>query len=172
MPSNLLIFCRPLLLPPSIFPSIRVFANEPVLCIRWPKDWCFSFSISPSNEYSRLISPRMDWLDLLAVQGTLKGLLQHHSSEASILQLLAFVMVQLSHPHVTPGKTKALTRWNLLRILVSSGTRLPFLGPPPSPVCWEGVSTVFILALTVGSGNLEAKMHACVTVVSHHPRAS
>ena len=172
MPSNLLIFCRPLLLPPSIFPSIRVFSNESVLCIRWPKYWSFSFNIRPSNEHSGLISFRMDWLDLLAVQGTLKSLLQHHSSEESILQLLAFVMVQLSHPHVTPGKTKALTRWNLLRILVSSGTRLPFLGPPPSPVCWEGVSTVFILALTVGSGNLEAKMHACVTVVSHHPRAS
>ena len=133
------------------------------------KYWSFSFSISPYNEYSALISFSIHWFDPFAVQGTIKGLLQHHSSEASIRGLSVFFMVQISHPHVTPGKTKALTRWNLLRILVSSGTRLPFLGPPPSPVCWEGVSTVFILALTVGSGNLEAKMHACVTVVSHHP---
>ena len=105
MPFNHLILCRPLLLPPSIFPSIRVFSNESVLRIRWPKYWSFSFSISPSNEYSGLISFRMDWLDLLAVQGTLKSLLQHHSSKASILQRSAFFIVQLSHPYMTTGKT-------------------------------------------------------------------
>ena len=104
------ILCHPLLLLPSIFPSIRVFSNESVLCIRWPKYWSFSFSISPSNEYSGLISCRMDWLDLLAVQGTLKSLLQHHSSKASILRCSAFFMVQLSHPYMTTGKTIALTR--------------------------------------------------------------
>ena len=109
MPSNHLILCRPPLLPPSIFPSIRVFSNESVLHIRWPKYCSFSFSISPSNEYSELISFRMDWLDLLAVQGTLKSLLQHHSSKASIIQCSAFFMVQLSHPYMTTGKTIALT---------------------------------------------------------------
>ena len=113
MPSNHLILCCPLLLLPSIFPSIRVFSNESVLHIRWPKDWSFSFSISPSNEYSGLISFRMDWLDLLAVQGTLKSLLQHHSSKASILWCSAFFMVQLSHPYMTTGKTTALTRRTL-----------------------------------------------------------
>ena len=110
MPSNHLILCRLLLLPPSIFPSIRVFSNESVLHIRWPKYWSFSFSISPSNEYSVLISFRMDWLDLLAVQGTLKSLLQHHSSKASILRCSAFFIIQLSHPYMTTGKTIALTR--------------------------------------------------------------
>ena len=110
MPSNHLILCRPLLFPPSIFPRIRVFSNESVLHIRWPKYWSFSFSISPSNEYSGLISFRMDCLDLLAVQGTLKSLLQHHSSKASILQCSAFFIVQLSHPYMTIGKTIALTR--------------------------------------------------------------
>ena len=109
MPSNHLILCHPLLLP-SIFPSIRVFCNESVLCIRWPKYWSFSFSISPSNEHLGLISFRMDWLDLLAVQGTLKTLLQHHSSKASILRHSAFFTVQLSHPYMTTGKTIALTR--------------------------------------------------------------
>ena len=108
MPSNHLILCCPLLLPPSIFPRIRVFSNESVLCIRWPKYWSFSFSISPSNEYSGLISFRMDWLDLLAVQGTLKSLLQHHNSKASILLHSALFIVQLSHPYMTPGKTIAL----------------------------------------------------------------
>ena len=108
MPSNHLILCRPLL-PPSIFPSIRVFSNESALCIRWPKYWSFSFSISPSNEYSVVISFRMNWLGLLAVQETLKSLLQHHSSKASILWHLAFFMVQLSHPYMTTGKTTALT---------------------------------------------------------------
>ena len=110
MPCNHLILCRPLLLLPSIFPSIRVFSSESVLCIRWPKYWSFNFSISPSNDYSGLISFRIDWLDLLAVQGTLKSLLQHHTSKASILQCSAFFIVQLSHPYVTTGKIKALTR--------------------------------------------------------------
>ena len=110
MPSNHLILCRPLLLPPSIFPSIRVFPNESVLCVKWPKYWSLSFSINPSNEYSGLISFRMDWLDLLAVQGTLKSLLQYHSSKASILQGSAFFIVQLSHPYMTTGKTIVLTR--------------------------------------------------------------
>ena len=110
MPSDHLTLCHALLLPPSVFPSIRIFQNESVLRIRWPQDWSFSFSISPSNEYSGLISFRMDWLDLLAVQGTLKSLFQHHSSKASILQCSAFSTVQLSHPYMTTGKTKALTR--------------------------------------------------------------
>ena len=110
MPSNHLILCYPLLLPPSIFPSIRVFSNESVLHIRWPKYWSFSFSISPSNEYSGLISFRIDWLDLLAVQCTLKSLLQHHSSKASILQYSAFFIAQLSPPYMTTGKTIGLIR--------------------------------------------------------------
>ena len=110
MPSNHLILCRPLLLLPSIFPNIRVFSNESALCIRWPKYWSFSFNISPSNEHPGLISFRMDWLDFLAVQGTLKSLLQHHSSEASILRRSAFFIVQLSHPYMTTRETIALTR--------------------------------------------------------------
>ena len=110
MLSNHLIFCCRLLLPPSIFPSIRVFSNESALCIRWPKYWSFSFSISPSNEHSGLISFRMDWLDLPAVQGTLKSLLQYHSSKASLLPCSAFFIVQLSHPYMTTGQTIALTR--------------------------------------------------------------
>ena len=109
MPSSHLILCHPLL-PPSIFPSIRVLSNESVLHIRWPEYWSFSFSINPSNEYSELISFRIDWLDLLAVQGTLKSLFQHHSSEASILRRSAFFVVRLSHPYMTTGKTRALTR--------------------------------------------------------------
>ena len=119
MPSNHLILYRSLLLPPSIFPSTRVFSNESVLHIRWPKYWSFSFSISPSKEYSELISFRKDWLDLLAVQGTLKSLLQHHSSKASILRCSAFFIVQLSHPYMTIGKTKALTRWTIIGKLMS-----------------------------------------------------
>ena len=119
MPSNHLILCRPLLLLPSIFPSIRVFSNESVLCIRWPKYWSFSFNISPSNEHSGLISIRIDWLDLLAVQGTLRSLLQHHSSKAPILQGSAFFTVQLSHPYMTPGKTIALTRWTFVGKVMS-----------------------------------------------------
>ena len=114
MPSNHLILCCTPLLPPSIFPSIKVFSNESALRLRWPKYWSFSFSITPSNEYSGLISFRMDWLDLLAVQGTLKSLLQHHSSKASILQCSAFFTVQLSHPYMTTGKTMALTRWTFV----------------------------------------------------------
>ena len=110
MPSNHLILCRPLLLLPPIPPSIRVFSNESTLCIRWPKYWSFSLSISPSNEHPGLISFRMDWLDLFAVQGTLKSLLQHHSSKTSIFQRSAFFTVQLSHPYMTTGKTIALTR--------------------------------------------------------------
>ena len=110
IPSNDLILCHPLLLLPSIFPSTGIFSSESALCIRWPKYWSFSFSISPSNEHSGLISFRMDWLDLLAVQGTLKSLLQHHSSKASILQCSFFFIVQLSHPYMTTGKTIALTR--------------------------------------------------------------
>ena len=110
MTSNHLILCHPFLLLPSIFPSIRVFSNESVLCIRWPKYWSFSFSISPSNEHPGLISFRMDWVDLLAVQGTLKSLLQHHNSKALILWRSSFFMVQLSHPYMTTGKTIALTR--------------------------------------------------------------
>ena len=106
MPFNHLILCRPLLLLSSIFPSIRVFSNESTLCIRWAKFWSFSFNVSPSNEYSRLISFRMDWLDLLAIQGTLKSLLHHHNSKASILQCSAFFMVQLSYPYMTTGKNK------------------------------------------------------------------
>ena len=111
MPYNYLILCCPLLLLPSIFPSIRVFSNESALHIRWPKYWSFSFNLSPSSEYSGLISFRMDWLDLLAVQGTLKSLLQHHSSKVSILWCSVFFIVQLSHPYMTTGKTIASTRW-------------------------------------------------------------
>ena len=119
MPSNRLILCHPLLLLPSIFPSIRVFSNELTLRMRWPKYWSFSFNISPSNEHPGLISFRMDWLDLLAVQGALKSLLQHHSSKASILWRSAFFMVQLSHPYMTTGKTIALTRWTFVGKVMS-----------------------------------------------------
>ena len=114
MPCNHLILCHPLLLPPSIFPSIRVFSNESVLRIMWPKYWSLSISISPSSEYSGLISFRIDWLDLLVVQGTLKSLLQHHSSKALILLRTAFFIVQLSHPSMTTGKTIALNRWTFV----------------------------------------------------------
>ena len=119
MPSNHLILCHPLLLLPSIFPSIRVFSNESVFHIRWPRYWSFSFSISPSNEYSGLISFRMDWLDFLAAQGTLKSLLQHHSSKASILKCSAFFIVQLSHPYMTTRKTIALIRWTFVGKVMS-----------------------------------------------------
>ena len=119
MPSNHLILSHPLLLSPSIFSSIRVFSNESALHIRWPEHWSFSFSISPSNEQPGLISFRMDWLDLLAVQGTLRSLLQHHSSKASILQRSAFFKVQLSHPYMTTGKTIALTRWTFVGKVMS-----------------------------------------------------
>ena len=119
IPSNHLILCHSLLLLPSIFPSIMVFSNESVLCIRWPKYWTFSFSISPSSEYSGLISFRIDWLDLFTVQGTLKSLLQHHSSKASILRHSAFFIVQLSHPYMITGKTIALTRWTFVGNVMS-----------------------------------------------------
>ena len=128
MPSNHLILCRPLLLLPSFFPNIGVFSSESVLRIRWPKDWNCSFSISLSNEYSGLIFFRMDWLDPLAVQGTLKSLLRHHSSKASILQLSAFFIVQLLHPYMTTGKSTALTRWtfvsNIMSLLFNMLSRL------------------------------------------------
>ena len=118
MPSNHLILCHPLLLP-SIFPSISVFSNELALCIRWSKYWSFNFSISPSNEYSGLISLKIDWFDLFAGQGTLKSLLQHHNSKASILRCSVFFMAQLSHPYTTTGKTIALTRWTFVGKLIS-----------------------------------------------------
>ena len=153
MPSNHLILCHPLLLPPSIFPSIRVFSNESALRIRWPKDWSFSFNIGPSTEHPGLISFRMDYLDLLAVQGTLKSLLQHHSSKASILQCSAFFIVQLWHPYMTTGKTIALTRQSfvdkvmsllfnmLFRLIVTflprSGLLLISWLQSPSAVIWE-----------------------------------
>ena len=130
MPSNHLILCHSLLLPPSIFPSIRVFSKESVLCIRWPKYWNFSLSISPSNEYSGLISFRIDWLDLLAVRGTPKSLLQPHSLKASILRCSAFFIVQLSHPYMTTGKAIALTRWTfvgkVMSLLYNMLSRLSF----------------------------------------------
>ena len=119
MPSNHLILCHPLLLPPSIFPSIRVFSSESALPIRWPKYWSISFSISPSNEYSGLISFRMDWFDFLAVQGILKSLFQHHSPKAPIFRRSAFLMIQLSHPYVTTGKIIDLTRWTFVGKLMS-----------------------------------------------------
>ena len=119
VPSNHLILCHPFLLLPSIFPRIRVFSNESVLCIRWPNYWSFSFNIHPINEHPRLISFRTDWLDLLAIQGTLKSLLQHHSSKASILRCSAFLIVQLSHPYITTGKTIALTRWTFVGKVMS-----------------------------------------------------
>ena len=153
MPSNHLIFCHPLLLQPSIFPSIRVFSNESALHIRWPKYWNFSFNISPSSEHPGLISFRMDWLDHLAVQGTLKSLLQHHSSKASILWRSAFFIIQLSYPYMTTGKTIALTKWTfvgkVMSLLFNKLSRLVIAFLPrskrlliswlqsPSAVIWE-----------------------------------
>ena len=119
MPSSHLILCHPLLLPTPYFPSTRVFSNESTLCMRWPKYWSVSFNISPSNEHPGLISFRMDWLDLLAVQGTLKSLLQHHNSKASIFRFSAFFTIQLSHPCMTTGKTIALTRWTFVGKVIS-----------------------------------------------------
>ena len=156
MPSNHLILCHPLLLPPSIFSSIRVFSNESVLHIRWPKYWSFSVNISPSNEYSGLISFRMDWLDLFAVQGTLKSLLQHHSPKASILQLSAFFIVQLSHPYMTTGKTIALTRWTFVgkvtSLLFNMLSRLVITFLPRSKnlfnfIVFHGINTIYISTL-------------------------
>ena len=136
MPSNYLILCHPLLLLPSISPSTRVFSNESTLHIKWPKYWGFSFNIGPSNEHPGLISFRMDWLDLLTVQGTLKSLLQHHGSKASILQCSAFFIVQLSHPHMTTGKTIALTRWTfadkVMPLLFNMLSRSVITFPPRS----------------------------------------
>ena len=136
MPSNHLILCLPLLLPLSVIPNIRVFSNESILHIRWPKGWSFSFSISPSNEYSGLISFRMDWLDLLAVQGTLRSLLQHHSSKASVLWCSAFLIVWLWHPYMTTGKTKAVTAAAAAKSLQSCPTRCDPMdsSPPVSPI--------------------------------------
>ena len=139
MPSNHLILCRPLLLPPSIFPSIRVFSNESVLHMRWPKCWSFIFSISPSNEYSGLISFRMDWLDLLAVQGTLKSLLQHHSLEPSVLPHSAFFMVQISQLYVNTGKTIDLTIWTFVCNVMS----LLFNMPPRFAIAFLPRTNIF-----------------------------
>ena len=165
MPSNNLILCRPLPFLPAIFPSIRVFSNESVLCVRWPKYWSFSFSISPSNESSGLISFRMDWLDLLAVQGTLKSLLQHHSSKPSILPNSAFFIVQLSHPYMTTGKTRALTRrtfvGKVMSLLFSMLSRLVIAFLPRSKcllISWlQSPSAV----------NLEPEKIKSVSIVSH-----
>ena len=134
MPSNHLVLCHPLLLLPSIFPGIRVFSNELALRIRWPKSWSFSFSISPSNEYSGLISFRTDWFDLLAIQGTVKSLLQHHSSKASILRRSAFFMVQLSHLYVITGKTIALTTWTFVGKVMHSHSISSGSWNPPQPL--------------------------------------
>ena len=145
MISTHLIFCCLLLLLPSIFPSIMIFSNESALCIRWPKYWSFSFSISPSNEYLGLISFRMDWLDLLAVQGTLKSLLQHHSSKASILRHSAFFIVQLSHPYMTIGKTIALTRQTFVGKVsqsVQSLSHVRLCDPMDCSPPWETVETL------------------------------
>ena len=152
MLSSHLTLCQPLLLLPPIPPSIRVFSNESTLCMRWPKNWSLSFSISPSNEHPGLISFRMDWLDLLAVQGTLKSLLQHHSSKASILQHSAFFTVQLSHPYVTNGKTTALTRWTfvgkVMSLLLNMLSRLVITFVPRSKcllISWlQSPSTVIL----------------------------
>ena len=168
MPSNYLILCCPLLLLPSIFPSIRVFSSESVLHIRWPKYWNFSFSISPSNEYSGLMSFRMDWLDLLAAQGTLKSLLQHQSSKASILWHSAFFIVQLSHPYMTTGKPIALTRrtfvGKVMSLLLNMLSRLVITFLPrskrlliswlqsPSAVFWRQCSHCFPIYLPWSDG--------------------
>ena len=149
MPSSHLILCCPLLLLPSFFPSIRVFSSELALCIKWPKYWSFSFSISPSNEYPGLISFKMDWLVLLAVQGTLKSLLQRHSSNASIFQHSAFFTVQLSHPYMTTGKTIALTRWTsvgkVISLLFNMLSRLDITFLPRSK-CLNFVAAVTIFS--------------------------
>ena len=162
MPSNHLILCHPLLLLPSIFPSIRVFSNESVLHLRWPKYWSFSFNISPSYEHPGLISFRMDWLDLLAVQGTLKSLLQHHSLRASVLWCSAFFTVQLSHPYMTTGKTIALTMWTFVGKVMSlffntlSGLIIDFL--PRSKRLLNFMAAVTVLS---DSGAQENKVYLC-----------
>ena len=148
MPSSYLILCHHLLLLPSVFPSIRVFSNESTLLMRWPKYWSFSFNISPSNEHPGLISFRTDWLDLLAVQGTLKSLLQHHSSKASVPWLSAFFIVQLSHPYIPTGKTKVLTRWTfvgkVMSLLFNRLSRLVIAFPPRSKCFFN-----FMAAITI-----------------------
>jgi len=156
LPSNHLILCHPLLLLPSIFPNIRVFSNESALRIRWPKYWSFSFNISPSNEHPGLISFRMDWLDLLAVQGTLKSLLQHHSSKASIPWYSAFFIVQLSHPYMTTGQTIALTRWTfvgkVMSLLFNMLSRLAIVFLPRSKrllISWLQSPSAIILEPTI-----------------------
>jgi len=149
MPSNHLILCHPLLLLPSIFPRIRVFSNESALRIRWPKYWSFSFNISPTNEHPGLISFRMDWLDLLAVQGTLKSLLQHHSSKASVLRRSAFLIVQLSHPYMTTGKTIALTRQTFVDIVRCCTKLIPILE------IWHLLHTHTTMCKTESFGNLK-----------------
>ena len=168
-PSNHLILCHPLLLLPSIFSIIRVFSNESVLHIKWPKYWSFSFSISPSNEYSELISLRMDWLDLLAGQGTLKSLLQHHSSKSSILQHSAFFIVQLSHPYMTTGETIALTKWafvgKVLFLLLNMLSRLVITLPWSSfSECWAlsqlfQLSTFTFIKRLLSSSSLSSLCH-------------
>ena len=166
MPSNHLILCRPLLLP-SIFPSIMVFSNESAFCIRWPKYWSFSFSISPSNEYSGLISFRMDWLGLLAVQGTLKSLLQHHTSKSSISQCSDFFIVQLTHPHMTTGKAIALTRWifvgNEMSLLFNMLSRLVIAFLPRSKCL------LISLLQSLSAVILEAKKIKSVTAPTFTP---
>ena len=161
MLSNHLILCRPLLLLPLIFPSIRVFSNESVLHIRWPNYWNFSNSISPPNKYSGLIFFRMDWLDLLAVQGTLKSLLQHHSSKASILLHSAFFIIQLSYPYMTTGKTIALTRWTFVGKVMFCFLLFLYLD---ESICWPGLMNSKIMVCTggiKGEGNGTPLQYCC-----------
>ena len=159
IPSNNLILCRSFLLLPSIFPNIRVFSNESVFYTRWPKYWSFSFSISPSNEYSGLIAFRMDWLDLLAVQGTLKSLLQHHSSQASILWCSAFFTVQLSHPYMTTGKTIALARWTFVGKVMSLFNMLSLLMKLYNML--SGLVITFLLRSSCFFLLIESSLHRC-----------
>ena len=173
MPSNHLILCHPLLLLPSIFPSIRVFSNESALRIRWPKYWSFIFSISPSNEHPGLISLRMDWVNLFAVQGTLKSLLQHHSSKASILRCSAFLIVQLSHPYMTTGKTVALTRPTFVdkvtSLLFNMLSRLVITFLPRSKcllISWlQSPSAVILEPKKIKSGTVST-VYSCFPIVS------
>ena len=184
MPSSHLILCCPLLLLPPIPPSIRVFSNESTLCMRWPKYWSFSFSISPSNEYPGLISFRMDWLDLLAVQGTLKSLLHHHSSKASILWRSAFFTVQLSQPYMTTGKTIAFTRWTfvgkVMSLLLNMLSRLGITFLPKSKhllISWLQSPSAVILeppkikSDTVSQNEFRDQPGLAEAVSSHFPRA-
>ena len=170
MPSKHLILCHPLLFLPSIFPSIRIFSNESVLHIRWPKYWSFSFSISPSNEYSGLISFRIDWFDLLVLQGTLKSLLQHHSSKASILWCSAFFIVQLSHPYVTIGKTIALTRWTfvgkVMSVLFNMLSRLVIAFLPRSK-CLNFMAAVIICSDFGAPKNKVSQCFHCCPSICH-----